>query len=567
MPLTPLGRLLSLSVWSSLSLGVSVLAGPLRTEAGATPPKLAVVISIDQFRADYLVRFQPHFIEGGFKRLLEGGANYQHNHYRHAVTKTAPGHATILSGVHADVHGIIANEWIDRTTWQQLESVEDPAFPLVGAAAVAGRSPGGVLEARAGRSPRNFLATTVGDQLKLRFGARSKVFAVAHKDRSAILMGGKLADSAYWINGGRFVTSTYYRDRLPDWAAAFNAQGRIDARFGQTWDRLLAPAIYDAVQGPDDAPGETADFGFSRTMPKKIDGGRPQVSPQFYEAFENDPAASEVVAEFVKEAVRQEQLGRHEATDLLCVGFSQIDKVGHSYGPDSHELMDSILRLDRVLADLLAYLDREVGLAHCVIVLTADHGASPLPEHVQAVRPEIPAGRLQTAALDQAVTAALDRAYGPLPADEYWCLRDNFGYHLRPSALQAKKLGVVEAARVVKQALLAWPQIATAFTAEEVAAMVPEGDLLPAASRRSFFPGRSQDVIFVLKPYFMDRPKSGTNHGTPYDYDTHVPQLWFGVGVTPGSHFERTGVDDIAPTLAGLLRVPRPPQAQGRRLF
>lgn len=567
MPLFPFGRLASLCGLFVLTLGAAGFCFTLHAETPAPPTKLAVVISIDQFRADYLVRFRPFFVEGGFKRLLEGGADYQNNHYRHAVTKTAPGHATILSGVHADVHGIIANEWIDRATWQQIESVEDPAFPLVGAAAVAGRSPGGVLEARAGRSPRRFLATTVGDQMKLRFGARSKVFSVAHKDRSAILLGGKLADSAYWINGGRFVTSTYYRDRLPDWAAAFNAQGRIDARFGQTWDRLLAPAVYDAVQGPDDAPGENTDFGFSRTMPKKLDGGRPQLSPQFYEAFENDPADSEVVAEFVKEAIRQEQLGRHENTDLLCVGFSQIDKIGHSYGPDSHELMDSILRLDRVLADLLAYLDREVGLAHCVIVLTADHGSSPLPEHVQSLRPEIPAGRLDVAGLDQAVNAALDRAYGPLPADEYWCLRDNFGYHLRPSALAAKKLGIAEAAKVVKQALLAWPQIAAAFTADEVVAMVPEGDLLPAATRRSFFPGRSQDVIFVLKPYFIDRPKSGTNHGTPYDYDTRVPQLWFGRGVSPGTHAERTGVDDLAPTLAALLGVPVPPQAQGRRLF
>ena len=548
-------------------LGAAALAAPAQADTAAPAPKLAVVISIDQYRADYLVRFRPYFVEGGFKRLLEGGADYQNNHYRHAVTKTAPGHATILSGVHANIHGIVANEWVDRTTWQVIESVEDPAFPLVGAAPAAGRSPGGVLEAKTGRSPRNYLATTVGDQLKLRFGAHSKVFAVAHKDRSAILMGGKLADSAYWINGGRFVTSTYYRDQLPDWVAAFNAAGHVEARFGKTWERLLAPEIYDAVQGADDAPGENTDFGFGRTFPKKVDGGRPQLSPKFYEAYENDPAASELVGVFVQEAVKQEQLGRHANTDLLCVGFSQIDKVGHSYGPDSHELMDAVLRLDRVLANLLACLDREVGLAHCVIVLTADHGSSPLPEHVQALRAEIPAGRLQTAELDAAVNTALDRAFGPLPANEYWALRDNFGYHLRPSALAAKKITVAAAAGVVKQALQAWTQIANAFTADEVLAMAPEGDLLPAATRRSFFPGRSQDVIFVLKPYFIDRPKSGTNHGTPYDYDTHVPQLWFGAGVTPGVHAERTGMDDLAPTLAGLLGVPRPPQAQGRRLF
>lgn len=566
MPLSPFGRLSILRVWLGLLLGSATSGFSAPAETGVTPPKLAVVIVVDQLRADYLVRFRPYFGEGGFKRLLEGGADFQDNHFRHAVTKTGPAHATILSGVHADVHGIVGNEWIDRSTWRMIASVEDPAFPLVGVPPAAFRSPGGVLETRSGRSPRSFLGATVGDQLKLRFGARSKVFAVAHKDRSAILMGGKLADSAFWIGEGRFVTSTYYHNELPAWVGAFNAQRRVEALFGQTWDRLLDEAVYDAVQGPDDAPGENADFGLVRKFPKRLDGGQENISSRFYEAFEHDPRASELVAEFVKEAIRQEQLGRRETTDLLCIGFSQLDKIGHSYGPDSHEVMDSVLRLDRVLADLLTFLDQEIGLAHCVIVLTSDHGVSPLPERLQALSPEIPTGRLQTAELDRKVAEALDQAFGKLPANEYWCLRDNFGYHLRPSALLARNVTLTDAANVVKHALLGWPQIAEAFTAAEVIAMVPEGDSLRAASRRSYHPSRSQDVIFVLKPYFIER-STGTNHGSPYDYDTRVPQLWFGRGVSPGNHRERTGVDDLAPTLAALLGVPVPPQAQGRRLF
>lgn len=355
MPLIPLGRLASAGRWCGLALGVAAIFLPLHATESPVP-RLDLVIVIDQFRADYLVRFRPYFVAGGFRRLLEGGADFQDNHFRHAVTRTAPGHATIVSGAHADVHGIIANEWIDRTTWQLIESVEDPAFPLVGAAPAAGRSPGSVLEAKSGRSPRRFLATTVGDQLKLRFGAHSKVFAVAHKDRSAILMGGKLADSAYWIREGRFVTSTHYHNELPAWVGEFKTQGRVEALFCQTWNRLLDEAVYDAVQGPDVAPGENTDFGFGRTFPKRLDGGQEKTSSRFYEAFENDPRASELVAEFVKEAIRQEQLGRHENPELLCVGFSQLDKVGHSYGPDSHEVMDSVLRIDRVLAALLGVL-------------------------------------------------------------------------------------------------------------------------------------------------------------------------------------------------------------------
>lgn len=563
MPLTPLGRMVAVTH----ALALWLVPAAATASVDRTELRLALVISIDQFRADYLERFAPYFGEGGFKRLQGGGTDFTDCRYRHAVTKTAPGHATILSGVHADIHGIVGNEWIDRTSWQVVESVEDPACPLVGAAPRAGRSPGGVLELKAGRSPRNFLATTVGDQLKLRFGAGSRIFSVAHKDRTAILLGGKLADAAYWIDEGRFVTSTYYRDQLPAWIEAFNAAGRVEKLFGQTWDRLLAPAVYDAVQGPDDAPGENTDFGFGRTMPKKLDGGTAQVGPKFYEAFETTPAASELVGEFAELALKEEQLGHHAAPDMLCVGFSQIDKIGHAYGPDSHEIMDSVIRLDRVIARLLAAVDREVGLANCVVVLTADHGSSPLPEHVRALRPEIPAGRLDTAAMDQAVGAALEQAYGPAPAGDYWCLRDNFGYHLRPSVLAAKKVDVASAARVAKQALLARPEVAEAFTAGEVLAMPAEGDALTAQSRRSFFPGRSQDVVFVLKPYFIDRPNTGTNHGTPYDYDNHVPLLWFGAGVPAGRRADQVGVDDLAPTLSALLGVPAPPQARGHRLF
>lgn len=566
MPLTPSGRFRSARFLPVLCAALLVANGS-GGENPAKEPRLALVISIDQFRADYLDRFAPYFGDGGFKRLRAGGLDYLECRYRHAVTKTAPGHATILSGVHADVHGIVANEWVDRADWQMIESVEDHSVALVGAAPRVGRSPGGALEAKAGRSPRNFLATTVGDQLKLRFGAGSRIFSVAHKDRTAILLGGKLADSAYWIQDGRFVTSTYYRDRLPGWIATFNAEGRVEKLFGQTWERTLAPAVYEALQGADDAPGENTDFGFGRTMPKKIDGGAAQIGPKFYEAFETTPAASELVGDFAEQALREERLGKAPHPDLLCVGFSQIDKIGHAYGPDSHELMDSIVRLDRVIARLLDAVDREVGLANCVVVLTADHGSSPLPEHVRALRPEIPAGRLDTAAMDEAVTTALERAFGPAPAGDYWCLRDNFGYHLRPTVLAAKNVDVTAAARVARQALLTRPEVAAAFTAAEVLAMAAEGDSLEAQSRRSFFPARSQDVVFVLKPYFIDRPKSGTNHGTPYDYDNHVPLLWFGAGVPAGRRLDRVGVDDLAPTLAALLGVSPPPGGRGRRLF
>jgi hypothetical protein len=533
----------------------------------APPPvKLAVIISVDQLRADYLVRFRPYFAEGGFKRLLEGGADFRNNHYRHALTITAPGHATISTGVHANIHGIQANEWLNRATWEFMSNVEDVDSPLVGLDA---QSPRELRLPKAGRSPRNLQAPTVGDQLKLRFGPNSKVFAASNKDRSAMLLAGKLADGAYWDEFGRMVTSRYYREALPAWIEAFNAERLVHKAHGRTWERLLDPKIYDLVQGPDNAAGELSGGGYTRTFPKRVTGGSDRLDENFFAAYDNSPFAIEFLGEFAQRAIKEEQLGRHPATDMLCVSFSQIDSVGHSFGPDSHEVMDSVLRLDRVLASLLDTIDREVGLANCVIVLSADHGVPPLPERVQALRPGgIPSGRIVSGLMDAPARKALTDAFGALPGDEYWFTRNNYGYHVRPSALAAKKLKQDDVARVLKASILQHPFIAAAYTREELLAEEPQGDSQLAMLRRSYYAPSDRDVVYVLKPYFMDKADYGTTHGSPYDYDTHVPQLWFGRGVPRGEiHNERVGVDDIAPTMASLLGIPAPPQAQGRRLF
>ena len=529
-------------------------------------PRLAVIIAVDQMRADYLVKFRPYFGEGGFKRLLEGGADYQNCHYQQAVTKTAPGHATILSGVHANVHGIIGNEWLDRTTFIQGNAVEDVDSPLVGLPPRVGRSPGGVLEAKAGRSPRNFLGTTVGDRLKARYGAAAKVFGLADKDRSAILMAGPKADGAYWTEVGRFVTSTYYRRELPAWMVEFNGARGAAQHFGQVWDRLLDKSVYDAVQGPDDAPGEQAEDGLPITFPKRVDGGRAVISGSFYNAFDHTPWNNDWVEDMAERLIEVEHLGEDATPDLLCLGFSQPDKTGHAYGPDSHEIMDSYVRLDRTLAKFFDYLDRKVGLKHCVIVLTADHGVAPLPEKTQVTKGAGAAGRIMGAALDGHVNAALDAAFGALPENiNWWALRDNSGYHVNPLALHAKDLSVAQVAAKLREALLVHPMIAAAYTREQLTAPGPL-DAFGEASRLSYFPARSPDVLYIPKPYFIERAL-GTTHGTPYEYDTHVPQVWFGAGVKPGVHLERVAVEDIAPTLAGLLGVDLPPEAKGKKLF
>lgn len=546
----------SLSALFALSVLSLVFAGE--------PPRLAVVITVDQMRADYLPRFRPHFAEGGFKRLLEG-ADYQNCHYRYSLTKTAAGHATILSGMHPDTHGIIANEWLDRTTFAWGNAVEDTDAPLVGLPPRANRHANATFAAKAGRSPRNFLGTTVGDWLKARYGAAAKTIGIADKDRSAILPVGRKPDGAYWTEEGIFVTSAYYRAELPAWVQAFNARRNAAQYFGQTWDRLIAKEHYDRVQGPDDADGEEVTGSLPRTLPKKVVGnGNPQ-GDAFYGAFERIPWSNELVAEMAIQAIESEQLGQDAIPDLLAVGFSQPDSTGHAYGPDSHEIMDTYLRLDRTLAQLFDLLDAKVGAGRWVAVLTADHGIPPLPERVLAERGPGSAGRIVGRELDAHVRSALDAAFGALPEPLVWALRDNAGYHIHPKALAASNLSADQVAVELATALRRHPQLAAAYTRAQLTAPGPL-DEWGEMVRRTFFPTRSPDVLFVEKPFFQVRAQ-GTTHGTPHAYDTHVPLVWYGAGVTAGVHAEKVGVNDLAPTLAGLLGLEPAPEARGRKLF
>ena len=533
----------------------------------AEPPRLTVVIVIDQFRGDYLAKFGPHFGEGGFRRLLANGVSYTQAHYRHAATLTAPGHATILTGTTPDAHGITSNDWLDRPTWEMRNCVEDPASPLVGISPAELGPVAAAAPEKTGRSPRTLLAATVSDELKQRSGAKSRVFAVANKDRSAMLLGGQKADGAYWDENGRFVTSRHYRADLPPWVKAFNDRNPVTGRFGATWDRLLDREIYDRLQGPDDAAGEADTAGLGRTFPRRIDGGLKQPGPAFFTAFDNSPFSTEVLGEFAERAVTEEKLGRGEGIDLLCVSFAQVDTAGHNYGPDSHEVMDSVVRIDRTLARLLAHLDREVGLARCLIVLTADHGIMPLPEHVQRTQPGTPAGRVKPAEMDAAAVKALDARFGALPKGEAWFTRDGAGIHLRPTALAARGATAADAARIVRDVWAKLPYIAAVHTREEVLATAADASGILGALRRGYRAANDRDVVYAFQRNFVAKSGAGVSHGSPHDYETHVPLVFSGPAVPRGQRDEKVSVEDLAPTLAALLGVPAPATATGRRLF
>ena len=377
-----------------LGLGLG-LAHVGAAQSPASPrPRLVVAIAVDQLRADYIERFRQYFGPGGFNLFLTRGARFPQARYEHATTSTCPGHAVILTGSYAMVNGIIANDWFDVATGHETYCAQDTTVTLIGP---AGRDV----------HPRNLFGATVGDVLKMATGGRSRVVTVSAKDRSAIMLGGHLADAAYWVIDSLFVTCTYYRDDLPAWAREFNAVGRDQqVRRQERGIGCSPPAAYE-IMGPDDGAGEDDRAGLGRTFPHPIGS---------VEAFDQSPFLNDVVAEFALRAVAAEGLGKDAVPDLLGISFSANDRVGHAYGPESHEVIDVTVRLDRTLRALFASLDRTVGLGNIVVVLTADHGVGPMPESLQRLHRGAQARRLDPELVRTAVTGALEARYGRTPA-------------------------------------------------------------------------------------------------------------------------------------------------------
>ncbi|WP_438480513.1 alkaline phosphatase family protein [Oleiharenicola lentus] len=531
----------------------------------APKPSLVVAISIDQFRADYLTRFGQHFGTDGFNLFLKHGANFCETRYRHAHTKTACGHSVMLTGVHADVHGVIANDWVDRHTFEAVSNVGDASVRIIGLPAASGVKPYAALgEAAQGRSPKRLLAPTIGDELKA-VSAQSKVIGISNKDRAAILMTGARADAAYFMEKGHMVSSTYYFPELPAWVKQWNAAEKLAAYYGKVWDRLLPIEAY-AVQGPDAAAGEDTKSGeLGNTLPKTITGGESSAGDRFDEALKNTPFMNDLLVDFAKSAIESEKLGKRGVTDILCVSFSANDYIGHLYGPDSHEIMDNVVRMDRTLAEFFKYLDDTIGLKNCTLVLTADHGVAPMPERLAVNQPGVPSGRSFGKETTAAAEAALNKTYGPLADGSNWLVRDDAYFIVHPSALREKKVDSAAAQIVVRDALLTVEMVARAYTRAQLEAGEAT-DEIDRMALRSFNRERSGDVYLITKPYYFNKA-TGSTHGSPYDYDTHVPLLWYGVGVKPGESRERTGVDDLAPTLAHILGLPKPPKSEGKNLF
>ena len=520
--------------WRSLNLFLSfslVAAACVSSEASAYNghPKLIVVIVIDQFRGDYLERYHDQFGDAGFRLLMDHGAYFPNCNYNYANTRTAPGHSTLFTGAYSNGHGIAANEWWDPRKKRMVTSVEDDDTKMVG-----------ISDAKAGASPHNLLADTLGDELKLATQGKARVFGVSLKDRGAILPAGFAGDAAYWIDAksGVWVTSTYYRNDLPRWVQDFNAN-----RTAKYWDREWK-----------DAQGTV----LASTAHRK---GKDGSDARFYEVVGATTFGNEYEFEFAKELVVYENVGRGPATDLLTISLSPNDILGHRVGPDSPEMAQMAIDLDHELADFFNFLGHQIGLADVWIALSADHGVSSLPDKVK--RLHIPASNVGASKLEEQINYAITAKFFPGHPGKYVKLDYPLAW-LDQDAFTAAHIHEHDAEVAVGEAM---KQVGLRdyYTKSQLAAgEVPNTDL-GRKYLNSYSPQGSWFVMGVPDIYTVGGA-TGTDHTSPYNYDTHVPLALYGLAFHAGTY--RTSVQpiDLAPTLASLLGINAPTHSVGHVL-
>ena len=491
-------------------------------------PKLIVVIVIDQFRGDYLERYRDQFGDAGFKLFLDHGAYFDNCNYNYANTRTAPGHSTLFTGAYSNGHGIAANEWWDQKKKRMVTSVEDDDTKLVGVAD------------KAGASPHNLLADTLGDELKLATQGKSRVFGISLKDRASILPAGFAGDAAYWIDAksGAWVTSTYYRSDLPKWAQDFNS-----TRPSKYWDRDWK-----------DAQGNTLRSTAHRAGKNGSDAG-------FYEIIGSTPFGNEYEFEFAKELMVYENVGRGPATDLLSISLSPNDILGHQVGPDSPEMQAMALELDRELADFFNFLGHQIGLANVWIALSADHGVSSLPDDVKKLR--IPAANLDASKLEAQINAALAAKFSSGHAANYIKLDYPLAW-LDQDAFAAAHVNEHDAEAAVGQ-VMKQAGLRDFYTKSQLAAGEVPNTPLGRKYLNSYSPEGSWFVMGVPNPYTVG-PGKGTDHTSSYNYDTHVPLAFYGLPFQLGTYRFSVEPIDLAPTLASLLGINAPTHSVGRVL-
>jgi len=532
-----------------LFLALLVCAG---LHAQQKSPKLVVGIVVDQMRQEFLYRFENKFVNGGFRRLTGEGFSLQNAHYNYIPTETGPGHASIYTGTTPAVHGIIGNDWYDRTLKKEVNCVGDDAQKPVGATG------GGMV------SPHRLSTTTITDELKLFTQRRAKVVGISVKDRGAVLPAGHNPDGAYWFDSksGNFITSTYYKAALPVWVDRFNARKLAEELMRQDWTTLL-PADQYREAGPDDTPYETRLRGKERSnFPYKLSELRKANGE--YELLLNTPFGNDLVLEMAKAALEGEEMGKDAVTDFLAISFSSPDRIGHAMGPNSVEIEDTYLRLDRQLEEFLNYLDQRIGKGEYLVFLTADHGVAEVPQYMKDIK--MPGGYFRPSFVEASLNEFLAPYFSGKKIIESLSTEQVYINHeVFQGEPKAAGIDLLVATQLIEQFLLRTEGIANVYPRSVLQQSAFNEGGTKGNVVRGFHAKRSGDVLFALESGWLAWGGiTGSTHGSGYTYDTHVPIIFFGAGIKAGSTVRRYEITDIAPTLAMLLRLRLPSAATGK---
>tara|TARA_B110000238_G_scaffold85521_2_gene93989 strand:- start:6932 stop:8572 length:1641 start_codon:yes stop_codon:yes gene_type:complete len=532
----------------SLLIIIMSLFNCIHTKAQTKKPKLVVGIVIDQMRYDYLTRYAERYGEDGFNRILKNGFSLENAHYNFMPTYTAPGHASIFTGTTPSSHGIISNNWYDKSLKKSIYCVSDTNYKTIG-------NTGNVGE----KSPKRMLTTTISDQLHLAQNMQGKTIGVSIKDRAAILSAGHSANAAYWYDAGaknQWITSSYYLEKLPNWVKKFNEQNKANSYLNDTWNTLYDIKTYAQSRADDNL------------FEKNLNGQEKPVFPKDLKKLRNDngdfdliktvPAGNTLTVDFAKAAIKGEKLGKTAFTDFLTVSFSATDYIGHRYGVAAVETEDTYLRLDKDLATFFNFLDAEVGKGNYTLFLTADHAAVHVPSYLQSLK--IPAHYLDIQGFKNYISVITQKYFNSKALIENI---SNYQIFLDKEKIESLGLDKNTVAQKLADEVVNFDNIYKAFSARTLQT-TNFTDGIMNSLQNGYNQKFSGDVLMIPYPATLINGAKGTSHGSGYSYDTHVPLIFYGYGIKKGKSLKKYDITDIAPTIANLLKIEAPNGTSGK---
>lgn len=503
-------------------------------------PKLVVGIVVDQMRWDYLYRYYDRYAaDGGFKRLLNKGFSCENTFINYLPTYTACGHTALYTGSVPAIHGITGNEWYDNVARKAMYCASDSLVTGAGTTAAAGQM-----------SPRNMQVTTVCDELKLATNFRSKVIGIAIKDRGGILPAGHAANAAYWYEAatGNWISSSYYMKDLPAWVKSFNARKLPDTYFKQGW-KTLYPAETYSQSTADEMPFEGRPPGFEQA---KFPYNLTSMAGKNYGALPFTPYGNTITKEMAVAAVNAEQLGADSITDFLALSFSSTDYVGHVFGPNSIEAEDTYLRLDRDLGELFRFLDEKAGKDQYLVFLSADHGAAHAAGFSKANR--LPGGAVGYGDIEGKLDSALRKKFGNYAFIE---ASENAQIFLNHYLIDSLRMDANTVKEFAIETLSSLPAVDKVYDLININRSTIQ-EKIKLRLVNGYYKSRSGDIQILLKAGWMSGATTGTTHGSWNPYDSHIPLLWYGWHIKPGSTHREIYMTDVAPTIAGMLKIQMP---------